>query len=152
MTHEQRDFSEFNPDFPELEVSTVEASSEREPTKRRRGTFKNVVRENDSLTTCPGFINQVRQVDGVYYVKAGLIAGSSPSGDGFRANIHNVELRVGPTLKKWAQTYGGLDRSCAGVRLSFVIRNLQYLARIKDGKPVLDTRGTIETITFGHLD
>jgi len=40
----------------------------------------------------------------------------------------------------------------AGIRMTFVIRNLKFTPGIYEGKPVLNSRGVLEAITIGHLD
>lgn len=148
----QDDFSMLDPEaFPDISANERKKAQNGKSAKTRT-PYKNVIRENDSMTICPGFINQVRKVDENYFIKAGLIIGSVMSSDGWRGDITNVELRLGHTLKKWAEAFGQIGNKASGVRVTFKIRNLKFSAKLKDDKPMLESRGIIETITFGHLD
>lgn len=146
----QTDFSELDPDFPEV---VVNYEADTNTTYKNKGEYKNTLGNNDSVTQCDGFINQVREVSGSFYVKAGLIFGSSVgSGQDNRANITNVELRVGPTLKLWARCYDHSNKENARIRLSFTIRNLRFGIKNKENRSFLESRGTVETIKYGHID
>ena len=45
-----------------------------------------------------------------------------------------------------------LKEPYAGVRMTLTIRNLKFCLGEYDGNPVINSRGVLETITFGHLD
>jgi hypothetical protein len=149
LDNSQSDFSELNVDFPDLE----EGAGLKQVKPNGKAPFRNVIRDNDSTTHCAGFINQVRNVNGVFYVKAGVVMGSIKASDqDYRARITNVELRVGPTLKVWAQSFRGDCKPCARVRVNLVIRNLTFCIKTKGDNSFLESRGTVETITYGHID
>jgi hypothetical protein len=147
----QSDFSELDIEFPTLEIEPH--TNQKKDSSKRKSSYKNIIRDNDSITRCAGFINQVRNVDGVFYVKAGLVIGSCKGSEqNYRANITNVELRVGPTLKVWAEAFQGESKAKARVRLNFVIKNLQFGIKRNGESAFLESRGSIETITYGHID
>ena len=140
-------------DFPEV-GSQPEADSAK---KDDRKGFQNALFPNDSVTTCSGFINEIRSHvkdgDTLFFLRVGLIQGSRKNGnDNWEGDITNCDLLVGSTLKKWAEKMESSKDAFIGLRVSFVIRNLKFAAGIHDGKPILNSRGILEVITIGHLD
>jgi len=119
--------------------------------------FQNTVFPNDSVTTCSGFINEIRSHqkgdEMLYFVRAGLIQGSRKNDRGdWEGDITNCDLLVGSTLKKWAGVMMQFKDPFAGIRVTFVIRNLKFMPGLHEGKPVLNSRGVLEVINIGHLD
>ena len=142
-------------DFPE--VGEPSQSDENQSKKTDRKGFQNPLYPNDSVTTCSGFLNEIRshEKDGdtLYFVRVGLIQGSRRNGSGdWEGDITNCDLLVGSTLKKWARAMKPLKEPYAGIRMTFTIRNLKFSLGEYDDKPVINSRGVLETITFGHLD
>lgn len=120
--------------------------------------YQNFLYPNDSVRESAGFINEIRchEKDGekLYFVRAGLLQGSKKNDQTgeWEGDIVNVDLLVGPTLKKWAETSIQCNATLSGVKMRMVVRNLKFAAGIYDGKPVLDNRGTLEEFKIGHLD
>jgi len=145
--------AQFDSDFPEVNGGSLAGDTP----KSDRKTFQNTVYPNDSVTTCSGFINEIRAHDKgddvLYFVRAGLIQGSrqKESGD-WEGDITNCDLLVGSTLKKWAESMLQYDAPFVGIRVRFVVRNLKFTPGLYEGKPVLNSRGILETITLGQLD
>ena len=142
-------------DFPE--VGGHSQMGEPQQKKDDRKGFQNPLFPNDSVTTCSGFINEIRShvkdSDTLFFVRAGLIQGSRRNERGeWEGDITNCDLLVGSTLKKWAEAMKQLKDPFAGIRVGFVIRNLKFIPAIYEGKPVLNSRGVLEAITIGHLD
>lgn len=67
-------------------------------------------------------------------------------------DIVNCDLLIGSTLRKWAEFSEQIKEPFRGVRMKFQIRNLKFMASIHEGKPVLNSRGILETVTFGHIN
>lgn len=122
---------------------------------KRRG-YKNEIFANDSLTICSGFVSAVKPhvkgEDTLYFARVGLIQGSKQEEGAWVGDITNCDLLVGSTLKKWAEEVAGVEDLFKGVRMTFRIRNLKFTAGIYEGKPVLNSRGILEMVTFGHLN
>ena len=140
-------------DFPEVGENPLAEQPKRDD---RKG-FKNPLFPNDSVTTCSGFINEIRSHqkgdDVLYFVRVGLIQGSRKNDhDDWQGDITNCDLLVGSTLRKWAESMKKFKDPFAGIRVGFVIRNLKFTPGLYEGKPVLDSRGVLETISIGHLD
>lgn len=142
-------------DFPEVGDQPQMADSQSQ--KNDRKGFQNPVFPNDSVTTCSGFINEIRSHqkgdDTLYFVRAGLVQGSRRNDRGdWEGDITNCDLLVGSTLKKWAEAMKQFKDPFAGIRVTFVVRNLKFTPGLYEGKPVLSSRGVLEAITIGHLD
>ena len=136
-------------DFPDVNGKPVE-------TKTKRG-YQNEIYANDSITYCDGFINEVKSHhkgdETLYFARVGILAGSKrdeAKGE-WVGDIVNCDLLIGSTLKKWAEYVEPIKEPFRGVRMKFQIRNLKFMAGIYEGKPVLNSRGILETVTFGHL-
>ena len=151
---------EFDPatyaDFPELQGQEKTTSQPAQEKGSRKG-YQNEIYSNDSLTTCDGFMNEVKShVKGdetLYFARVGLLMGSKKNEqDEWVGDIVNCDLLVGSTLRKWAEYTAPIEKPFRGVRMKFKIRNLKFTAGIHEGKPVLNSRGVLETVTFGHLD
>lgn len=139
------------------EVSSYSQMGGQQQKKEARRGFNNPVFPNDSLTTCSGFINEVRSHikndDTLYFVRVGLIQGSRKNErDEWEGDFTNCDLLVGPTLKKWAEQMMQFKELFTGIRVNFVIRNLKFTPGIYEGKPVLNSRGILEVIEIGHID
>lgn len=148
------DFSEV--DFSELgEVDSAGGDRPANSFAPRKKGFTNPVFPNDSVTVCPGFLNAVKAVEKnsrtLYFVRVGIIHGSKQEEDGYVGDITNCDLLVGDTLGKWVQGLLRSNDSYDGVRMRFTIRNLRFTADIYDGKPVLRSRGILESVAIGHL-
>ncbi|OZC34600.1 hypothetical protein B9Q17_10055 [Marinobacter vinifirmus] len=142
-------------DFPE--VGSQPQAGEQQQKKDDRKGFQNPVFPNDSVTTCSGFINEIRShakdSDTLFFVRAGLIQGARRNDRGeWEGDITNCDLLVGSTLRKWAESMKQFKDPFSGIRVTFVIRNLKFTPGIYEGKPVLSSRGVLEAITIGHLD
>jgi hypothetical protein len=148
----QSSSADFN-DFPEV-GSHPQLNEQQKRDDRKQ--FQNTLFPNDSVTTCSGFINEIRSHvkdgDTLYFVRMGLIQGSRKIEAGWEGDITNCDLLVGSTLRKWAEAMLPFKSAYAGIRVNCVIRNLKFTAGLYEGKPVLDSRGVLECITFGHLD
>lgn len=125
--------------------------------KKDRKGFQNALYPSDSLTQCSGFINEIKEVTKgdktMYFARVGLIVGSEKNeNDEYQGNIVNADLYVGSTLQKWAETLSKVTEPLKGIRLRVEIRNLAYTAGIHNDKPVLNSRGILETVKFGHID
>jgi len=128
-----------------------------QPAKRDKKGFQNTLFPSDCLTSCSGFINEVksRSKDGntLYFARLGLIMGSKKNdNDEYVGNIVNADLLVGSTLQKWAEACSKNPEGLNGIRMRFEIRNLVFEPGIYNDKPVLDSRGILETVKFGHID
>lgn len=142
-------------DFPE--VGSHPQMGEQQQKKDDRKGFQNPLYPNDSVTTCSGFINEIRSYDKngdtLFFVRAGLIDGSRKNDNGeWVGDITNCDLLVGSTLKKWAESMKPHKEAITGIRMNFVIRNRKGVAEIYEGKPILKTKGVLEVVTIGHLD
>lgn len=151
-------YTEF-PAVGEAEASqdaVQEQSQNQERPTRKRG-FNNPLYPNDSVTTCNGFINDIRthEKEGrtMYFMRVGMITGSKLKEDssGYIGDITNCDLLVGDTLKKWVQGLLRSNDSYDGVIMRFTIRNLKFTPDIYEGKPVLKSRGVLEAVSIGHL-
>lgn len=143
-------------DFPEVGGDSRSPGSGQAQKSDKKG-FQNTLYPNDSVTTCSGFINEIRSHekngDTLYFVRAGLIQGSRKNEkDEWEGDITNCDLLIGSTLKKWAESMKQLNNPFGGIRVSFVIRNLKFVPAIFEGKPVLNSRGILEAVSIGHLD
>lgn len=141
-------------DFPEVRSLNNEV---RELDKAEVKAFTNVLHPNDSLTTCGGFINEIRPKDisgkRFYFVRVGIVQGSRQGTDNnWIGDITNCDLLVGMTLKKWVESVINLKDPLPGIKVSMAIRNLKFIPEIYDSKPVLKTRGILEKITIGYLN
>lgn len=92
--------------FQKLEKTHWQAE---QPKRDDRKGFKNPLFPNDSVTTCSGFINEIRSHqkgdDVLYFVRVGLIQGSRKNDhDDWQGDITNCDLLVGSTLRKWAES------------------------------------------------
>lgn len=149
-------------EFPPVGDSPVDPQAQSSPTQsggreQDKKGFVNAVYANDSITDCSGFINDIRShsKDGetYYFVRAGLIQGSKRNERGdWEGDITNCDLLVGSTLKKWAESMLKITDPMTGIRLRFAVKNLKFTPDIYEGKPVLRSRGVLETITVGHID
>jgi len=151
---------EFDPstyaDFPEVQGEGKAADQPSQDKGSRKG-YQNEIFSNDSLTTCDGFMNEVKShtkgEETMYFARVGLLMGSKKNDQGeWVGDIVNCDLLVGSTLRKWAEYTAPIDKPFRGVRMKFKIRNLKFSPGIHEGKPVLNSRGVLETVTFGHLD
>lgn len=143
-------------EFPEVGSEPGANSGATGDAADKRG-YQNTIFPNDSVTHCSGFINEIRShVSGEkthYFVRVGIIQGSSQGEEGrWEGDITNCDLLVGSTLRKWVESMIGVQNPMKGVRLRFVIRNLRFIPGIHEGKPVLNNRGILETISVGHID
>lgn len=53
---------------------------------------------------------------------------------------------------KWAEAMSKFTDPLVGVKMNFEVRNLVFTPGIYNDKPVMETRGLLETVKFGHLD
>lgn len=147
---DERDYSE------SAQAHSGEKSTDAQP--RSRKGYQNEVYANDSITHCGGFISDIRMYqqpgssEPMYFVRVGLIQGSKKQGDEWVGDITNCDLLAGVTLKKWAAAFADTKNPFAGLRCRFVVKNLKFVPELYEGKPVLKSRGTLEQVTFGHID
>lgn len=124
---------------------------------RKKG-YQNELYANDSVTTCSGFISDIKayqpagSAEPMFFVRVGLIQGSKQQGTEWVGDITNCDLIAGSTLKKWAASFSQAKNPFAGIRCRFVVRNLKFVPELYEGKPVLKSRGVLEQVTFGHID
>ena len=142
-------------DFPE--VGNQPDSSEVNQANKDRKGYQNPLYPNDSVTTAPGFINEIRSYpkgnETLYFIRAGLIQGSRKNEQGdWVGDITNCDLLVGSTLKKWAESMVPFKDALTGIKVTFTVRNLKFIPEIYEGKAVQNSRGVLESITIGHLD
>lgn len=141
-------------DFPE--VGSHPEISEQQHKKDDRKGFQNPLFPNDSVTTCSGFINEIRSHvkdgDTLFFIRVGLIQGARKNERGeWVGDITNCDLLVGSTLRKWAESMKQFTDSFIGIKVTFVIRNLKFTPGIYEGRAVLNSRGVLETISIGYL-
>lgn len=144
-------------EFLPVDESPQENKGNSADQKNNRKGYQNTLFPNDSITEASGFINEVRchEKDGekLFFVRVGLIQGSRKNDEGnWEGDIANVDLLIGSTLKKWAETMIEFNATLSGLKIRFVIRNLKFSAGMYENKPVLNSRGILEEFTIGHLD
>lgn len=126
------------------------------PSFEDKKPFLNTLFVNDSLTTCDGFVNGIREYvknDKVmYFFSVGLIIGSvqNETGD-YKGEIINCDLLAGATLQKWSAAFANNAEILKGVRFTLEIRNLKFIPKIHDNKSFMDSKGILETIKVGKL-
>lgn len=142
--------------FPEIEGGSTGPDSGPKQASSRKG-FQNPVFPNDAITTCSGFINEIRShqkgEDTFYFVRAGLIVGSRQNeAQEWEGDFLNCDLLVGSTMKKWAESMIGVGSMLSGIRVNLTIRNLKFTPGLYEGKPILNSKGVLEVMQIGHID
>lgn len=124
----------------------------------KKGPFSNRIRRGETLTSGWGYINEIREhTKGdktLLFVSIGLQSGwRDGGGDQPEPVYQNIELLVGSTLVKTLSLFKGEYTKDTGKPYGYVqIRNLVFSATAGEEKIFLNTRGVLETITFGQLD
>lgn len=124
----------------------------------KKPSFINRIRRGETLTTGWGYINEIREHrkgdKTLFFVSIGLQSGWQDTGGEQPEPVYqNIELLVGSTLVKSLSLLKGVYTKETGKPYGFVqIRNLVFSATAGDDKIFLNTRGVLETITFGHLE
>jgi len=127
--------------------------------------FRNFLRSTDALTEGSGYINEIRPYDKdpdsrLWFVRVGLVVGTALDdvSQERKPEFQNCDLLIGSTLRRWAEVmhakgcFSEGSDSLARVRCRFKIRNLRFQPGIHEGKPVLNSRGVLETIEFGWIE
>lgn len=130
-------------------------------TPEKNGPYTNKLRRGECLTTGWAYINEIRSHvkdanTTLYFVSIGLQSGwkaPAPGSDKPEPVYQNLELLVGNSLVKTLSLFQGAYTKDTGKPYGQVqIRNLVFSAAAGDEKIFLNTRGILETITFGQLD
>jgi len=127
-------------------------------TDKERKAFRNFLRNTDTMMAGSGFINKVRMhervgADPLYFVRVGLISGTTADENEERRPVYmNADLLVGSTLRHWAEQMVSAQADLSRLRCRMQIRNFIAVPDLHEGKPVLDTRGVLETIQFGFIE
>lgn len=138
-----------------METTTPQSTEKKAP-------FVNQLYSTDSLTTASGFIHEIKTHEKDnnvnYFVRVSIITGTeknpaptSPD-DEYTRVFQSVDLLAGRSLGFTLQELLRAGANLSKIRVNVQIRNLRFQPGIHEGKPVLNSRGILETITFGILD
>lgn len=144
-------------EFPNDVGDHPEDIQEQSPNKPRKNGFTNTIKHNDAITVCDGFVHECKEYNNgdsmLYFLRVGLLNGSQKDKDDvWTDRIVNCDLLAGPTITKWCSHIVSTDSTPTKMRLRFTIKNLRFFPEIYNEKPVLRSKGTLETIEIGHID
>lgn len=126
--------------------------------KEKTGHFTNKIRRGETLTSGWAYLNEVRSHQKgdktLWFASLGLQCGWQDSGGDKPEPVYqNIELLVGSSLVKTLSLLEGEYTKETGKPYGQVqIRNLIFSATEGTERIFLNTRGVLETITFGQLD